>query len=155
MKVTKLIQEDLIKAMREKDALTKGTLQIIKAELTAKLKEKQLKLGSEAQLIEEEEFAVIQSAVKKTEEALINAGKVGSEKHIEKETFVLALLLDYLPEQLDKQGIEDIMKALPITVESNMGDVMTVMKQEVGARASGQLIASTVKEYLSKLKNQS
>lgn len=150
MTLTAKVQEDLITAMRGKNALAKGVLQIVKSNLTAKLKEKQLK-DPTAELTETEELAVIQKEVKQTEDAFNEAKKANRQDMVDKELLRLEVLNAYLPKQLDEVGIVEVLKTLPITKETNMGEAMQVAKSAIGAQAPGKLISTVVKQYLQTL----
>ena len=130
-------------AMKEKDALSKGVLQLVKAALDAAEKEKG------AALTEEEEIAVINREVKQTNQALEGAESAGRADLIEKEKAKLTLLKSFLPKQLSEEEIAEALKAAGITVGMNMGDAMKIAKPLLTGKAEGAVISKVVKSLIS------
>ena len=130
-------------AMKEKDALSKGVLQLVKAALDAAEKEKG------AALTEAEEIAVINREVKQTNQALEGAESAGRADLIEKEQAKLTLLKGFLPKQLSEEEIAEALKAAGITVGMNMGDAMKIAKPLLTGKAEGAIISKVVKSLIS------
>ena len=130
-------------AMKEKDALSKGVLQLVKAALDAAEKEKG------AALTEAEEIAVINREVKQTNQALEGAESAGRTDLIEKEQAKLTLLKGFLPKQLSEEEIAEALKAAGITAGMNMGDAMKIAKPLLTGKADGAVISKVVKSLIS------
>ena len=130
-------------AMKEKDALSKGVLQLVKAALDAAEKEKG------AALTEAEEIAVINREVKQTNQALEGAESAGRADLIEKEQAKLTLLKSFLPKQLSEEEIAEALKAAGITAGMNMGDAMKIAKPLLTGKAEGAVISKVVKSPIS------
>ena len=130
-------------AMKEKDALSKGVLQLVKAALDAAEKEKG------AALTEAEEIAVINREVKQTNQALEGAESAGRADLIEKEQAKLTLLKSFLPKQLSEDEIAEALKAAGITAGMNMGDAMKIAKPLLTGKAEGAVISKVVKSLIS------
>lgn len=130
-------------AMKEKDALSKGVLQLVKAALDAAEKEKG------AALTEAEEIAVINREVKQTNQALEGAESAGRADLIEKEQAKLTLLKGFLPKQLSEEEIAEALKAAGITAGMNMGDAMKIAKPLLTGKADGAVISKVVKSLIS------
>lgn len=130
-------------AMKEKDALSKGVLQLVKAALDAAEKEKG------AALTEAEEIAVINREVKQTNQALEGAESAGRTDLIEKEQAKLTLLKGFLPKQLSEEEIAEALKAAGITAGMNMGDAMKIAKPLLTGKAEGAVISKVVKSLIS------
>lgn len=130
-------------AMKEKDALSKGVLQLVKAALDAAEKEKG------AALTEAEEIAVINREVKQTNQALEGAESAGRADLIEKEKAKLTLLKGFLPKQLSEEEIAEALKAAGITAGMNMGDAMKIAKPLLTGKAEGAVISKVVKSLIS------
>ena len=130
-------------AMKEKDALSKGVLQLVKAALDAAEKEKG------AALTEAEEIAVINREVKQTNQALEGAESAGRADLIEKEQAKLTLLKGFLPKQLSEEEIAEALKAAGITAGMNMGDAMKIAKSLLTGKAEGAVISKVVKSLIS------
>ena len=130
-------------AMKEKDVLSKGVLQLVKAALDAAEKEKG------AALTEAEEIAIINREVKQTNQALEGAQSAGRADLIEKEQAKLALLKGFLPKQLSEEEIAEALKAAGVTAGMNMGEAMKIAKPLLTGKAEGAVISKVVKSLIS------
>lgn len=130
-------------AMKEKDVLSKGVLQLVKAALDAAEKEKG------AVLTEAEEIAVINREVKQTNQALEGAESAGRADLIEKEQAKLTLLKGFLPKQLSEEEIAEALTAAGVTTGMNMGEAMKIAKPLLTGKADGAVISKVVKSLIS------
>lgn len=130
-------------AMKEKDVLSKGVLQLVKAALDAAEKEKG------AVLTEAEEIAVINREVKQTNQALEGAESTGRADLIEKEQAKLTLLKSFLPKQLSEEEIAEALTAAGVTTGMNMGEAMKIAKPLLTGKADGAVISKVVKSLIS------
>ncbi len=137
-----VVFEQLKKAMKEKDTLTKGVLTIVKSNLDIAEKEK----GSE--LSHEEEMAIINREIKQTKQALEGAEKANRSDLVEQEQAKIVLLKSFLPEQLSEEKVVELLKEAGITSGMNMGDAMKIAKPLLTGKADGALIAKTVKSLI-------
>lgn len=130
-------------AMKEKDVLSKGVLQLVKAALDAAEKEKG------AVLTEAEEIAVINREVKQTNQALEGAESAGRADLIEKEQAKLTLLKSFLPKQLSEEEIAEALTAAGVTTGMSMGEAMKIAKPLLTGKADGAVISKVVKSLIS------
>ena len=130
-------------AMKEKDVLSKGVLQLVKAALDAAEKEKG------ATLTEAEEIAVINREVKQTNQALEGAESAGRQDLIEKEQAKLTLSKSFLPKQLSEEEIAEALKTAGVTAGMNMGEAMKIAKPLLTGKAGGAVISKVVKSLIS------
>lgn len=138
-----LVFEKLKKAMKEKDALSKGVLTLVKAALDSAEKEK-----GEA-LTEAEEIAIINREVKQTNQALDGAKQADRDDLIENEQAKLDLLKSFLPKQLSEEEIANALKQAGVTSGMNMGDAMKIAKPLLNGKAEGAIISRVVKSIIS------
>ena len=134
----------LKQAMKDKDVLAKGVLQLVKAALENAEKDK-----GEA-LTPQEEIAVINREMKQTNQSLEGAKAAGREDLIEKENAKLALLKTFLPEQLSEEEIAEKLQAAGVNAETSMGDAMKIAKQLLNGQADGATLSKVVKQLLGK-----
>ncbi|MFC5560275.1 GatB/YqeY domain-containing protein [Ureibacillus thermophilus] len=134
--------EQLKQAMKEKDAVAKWVLTLLKSALDQAEKEK----GSE--LSHEEEIAVVNREVKQTHQALEGAKQAGREDLIEKENRKLEILQSFLPKQLSEVEIADALVKAGITKGMNMGEAMKIAKPLLAGKADGATIAKVVKSLI-------
>lgn len=134
--------EQLKKAMKEKDALSKGVLTLVKSALDTAEKEK-----GEA-LTHDEELAIINREVKQTNQALEGAQSANRADLIEKEETKLKLLKSFLPKQLSEEEIAQKLTAAGVTKGMGMGDAMKIAKPLLNGQAEGAVISKVVKNLI-------
>jgi len=134
--------EQLKTAMKEKDALAKGVLSLLKSALDAAEKDK-----GEA-LTAAEEMAVINREVKQTNQALEGAQTAGRADLIEKEEAKLILLKSFLPKQLSEEEIAEKLTEAGISKGMNMGEAMKIAKPLLTGQADGAVISKVVKSLI-------
>lgn len=137
------VSSEIILAMKSKDPLKKGLLQLIKANIeNQEIKEKR-------QLTSDEEISIIQREVKQTKEALSDAQKYEREDLVEDNKRKLEILSEYLPEQLSAERVKEILEGAGVSQEMNMGQAMKIAMPLLKGKAENSLISKTVKELIS------
>jgi len=138
--------EDMKVSMREKNVIRKNVIQMVRAAVLQVEKDKQIELADE-QIIE-----VIAKETKKRKDSIEDYKKGGREdlvNQIEKEIDILS---EYLPKQLSEAEIEEIVKVVihdtGAETIKDMGKVMKVAKEKIGAAADGKTINEIVKKLL-------
>lgn len=139
---------DLKTAMKDKDEIKKNTVQMVRAAILQVEKDKAIEL-EEGQIIE-----IIAKEAKKRKDAAIEFEKSGREDLINQNNKELEVLSSYLPKQLSKEEISEIVtkiiEKVGATSMKEMGLVMKAAKEEIGAAADGKTINEVVKELLNK-----
>lgn len=139
-----VVFEQLKQAMKNKDIVSKGVLQLVKAALDSAEKEK----GSA--LTEQEEIAVINREMKQTNQSLDGAKAAGREDLIEKEIAKLELLKSFLPKQLSEEEIAAKLTEAGVTSGTSMGEAMKIAKSLLNGQADGATLSKVVKQLISK-----
>ncbi|MFJ7982326.1 GatB/YqeY domain-containing protein [Lysinibacillus xylanilyticus] len=143
MTLKQQVQNDLVQAMKDKNALAKGVLQIVKAGFNNAEKQAGKELD-DTQLL-----PVIQKEIKQTNQALDGAQKANREDLIAQEEAKLTLLKSYLPKQLTEVEIELRLFANGITSGMNMGEAMKIAKQAINSgEAEARTVSTIVKELI-------
>lgn len=143
MSLKQRVNQDLIQAMKDKNALAKGVLQIVKAGFNNAEKQAGMELDNE-QLI-----PVIQKEIKQTQQAYDGAIQAKRQDLIEQELSKLGLLKSYLPEQLDEIQIKFRLSNAGVTSGMSMGDAMKIAKQHIAqSEAEPRLVSQVVKEMI-------
>lgn len=137
-----VVFEQLKTAMREKDALAKGVLTLVKAALDSAEKEKGAALSTE------EEVAIVNREIKQTNQALEGAQEAKREDLIEKEKAKLVLLKSFLPAQLSEEEIITILTEAGITKGMNMGEAMKIAKPLLAGKTDGGTMSKVVKNLI-------
>jgi len=138
--------EDLKEAMKDKNLIRKNTIQMIRAAILQVEKDKQIEL-TEEQVVE-----IIAKEAKKRKDSLADYEKSGREDLVEKIKAEIEIVSEYLPKQLTKEEITEIVKVIieetGATTIKDMGTVMKSAKEKMGASADGKTINEVVRELL-------
>lgn len=137
---------NLKEAMKEKDEIKKNTIQMVRAAILQVEKDKAVEL-EDNQIID-----IIAKESKKRKDAALDFEKSGRQDLIDKNNQELQILATYLPKQLSKEEIAEVVKKVISKVGATsikeMGVVMKGAKEEIGASADGKTINEVVKELL-------
>ncbi len=139
------INERLKQAMRDKNEAALRTLRAIKSAI---LLEKTSKGGSE-ELSTEQEMAILNREAKKRRESIDIFEKQGREDLASGEREELAIIDQFLPEQLGADKIrETVARIMAESGQTELSKVMPLVRAELSGKADGKLIAEIVKEAL-------
>ncbi|MFZ5559530.1 MAG: GatB/YqeY domain-containing protein [Patescibacteria group bacterium] len=164
MDLQEQINQDIKKAMQEKDELLLLVLRGLNAAIHNKEIEKRTKLSKTekdieklkelSQLIEEEVGEVISSEAKKRKDSIEEFKKGNRQDLVDKETKELEIIKKYLPEQMSEEQIREEVKK---TIEEvgaagskDTGKVMAVVMSKLKGKAEGSVVGKIVNELLSK-----
>ena len=140
------IQEELSKAMRERDVERRDTLRLILSSLQSAQKELQRELQ------EQEELQVLQRERKRRAEAAEAFRTGGAEDRAEQEDRELAVIEEFMPEQLSEEELEsiidDVLAECGATSMRDLGRVMADVMPQVAGRADGSQVSQLVREKL-------
>ena len=146
MKLEEKIRQDLNQALKEKDALKAATLRFCLAEI------RNFGLQKQKELTDEDILEVIRRQVKLRKEAIEAYQKGGRNDLAEKEGKELEILSKYLPQQLNAEDLEKIIKETISEIGAksagDFGKVMGAVMAKVKGQAEGALVASEVKRIL-------
>lgn len=141
---TKIILDDLKKAMLDQQADRVGVLRL----LTAALKNAQI--SKNADLDESEEVGVLKKEIKKRQEAIEMFKKGGREDLVLKEQAELKIIKPYLPQEMSEAEVKQIVKEMKTSGElgDNFGQAMKAVMAKLKGQADGKLVAEMVKAEL-------
>ncbi|MDB9822400.1 GatB/YqeY domain-containing protein [Deltaproteobacteria bacterium] len=147
MSLSEKITEDLKKAMKAKEVLRISCIRMLKSDL----KNRQVEKGDV--LRDEEIESLISSLIRKGREAAKEFRNGGREDLAVKEEEEIKILYGYLPEQLQPDEIEGILKEtiseLSVDNLKDLGKVMKVAMARMAGRAQGKEINEIAKKLLS------
>ncbi|MGA7613933.1 MAG: GatB/YqeY domain-containing protein [Thermoanaerobaculia bacterium] len=142
--LTERIRTDLTSSMKARDAARTSTLRMVQAAL----KNEQIDKGHE--LTDEEATAVVARAVKQRQDSIEQYRKGGREDLAAREEAEIAMLQDYLPQQLSETEVEAIVdQTIASTGATSKKDTGKVMK-EIMASHRGTVDGRMVQEILAK-----
>lgn len=147
MQLSERIPDDLKKAMKSRNQLVVSCLRML---ITA-IKNRRVEKGNDLDDIEIQ--ALISSQIRKGQEAAKEFRKGGREDLAEKEEKEVNILFAYLPEQLNDDELEDILKKIisenSLTGIRDMGTLMKKAMAEIKGKAQGSKVSETAKKLLS------
>lgn len=149
--LNKKIKDDFEAAFKSRDEIKTGTLRMLRAAIHNREIEKRGR-GQDPALTDEEVFEVATKEVKKRKEAIGMYVNAGRNELVEKELKELAILEQYLPEQMSEEEIKKIvdeaLKNFPDATKKDFGKIMgQVMKQAKG-KADSSIIGRIIEEKI-------
>jgi len=140
------IKNDIKEAMRAKETAKRDTLRNIQAAI------KQIEVDERRELSDADVEAVLMKYAKQREDAKTQFADAGRDDLVTKEEAELAIVKSYLPEPLNDEELESILKEIVADTGASsmkdMGKVMGAAKAKVGSRADGGRINKIVKNLL-------
>ena len=148
----KKIIEDLYSAMRNRDKTRVSTLRLLKSNIEYE------EIDRKEALSDEDIIRLMFRSVRQRKES-ITLYKQGSRQDlVEKEELELAIISEYLPEQMEIDQIKDVvvkvMSELKISGIGDKGKLMGVVMTRLKGKAEGSLVNSVVGDLLSRKENQ-
>ncbi len=139
--------EDLKESMKDKNVTRKNVVQMVRAAVLQVEKDKQIEVTDE-QIVE-----IIAKEAKKRRDSIPDYKKSGREDLLKQINEEIAILEEYLPEQLSQEEIEqkvkEIIQEVGASSIKDMGMVMKTAKERLGASADGKAINDAAKKLLS------
>jgi len=140
------LMDDLKTAMREKDAVRRDAVQMVRSSVLQVEKDNKITLDDEGVI------DVISKEVKKRRDVLPDYVKSGRQELIDELNTEIKVLLVYLPQQLTEAEIDVlVIEAITEVGASSMkdiGKVMTAIMPKTKGRADGKIINELVKKNL-------
>ncbi len=144
------IGEDIKAAMKSRDKIRLETVRSIKKLLLEKEVDGRAK-GKDT-LSSDEELAVLTQLAKQRRDSIAQYQQAGRSELADQESQELAIIEEYLPEQLSeaeiKAIIDEIMTEVGASSAKDMGRVMGPAMQRLKGQADGKLVQTWVKERL-------
>lgn len=147
MTLAETIREDLVSAMKTQDKFKLSTLRMLQSALQLE------KISKKHDLSDEEVMAVIKKQVKVRKDSMeeyLSYNRNDLADNLKEE---IAILSKYLPEELTEEElngiIDSVFEELQPQSMKDMGGVMKMVSERVGARADLGTVSKLVKEKLS------
>ncbi|MEI8215721.1 MAG: GatB/YqeY domain-containing protein [Eubacteriales bacterium] len=142
------LANDFKDALKEKDAIKKNTVNLVRAAI------KQFEVDKRVEIDEQGIFEILAKQVKMRKDALADFEKAGRTDLLEDYNKEIAILSEYLPTQLTRSELVDIIEAAASELgidknRSNMGKLMGAVIPKVKGKADGNLIKEIVESILS------
>ena len=140
------IQEDMKTAMREKDQTRLATIRMLWAAV------RQVEIDQRITLDDTQTLAVIEKLIRQRQDSITQFAAAKRDDLVQKETKEVQILKAYLPEQLEKEQVEEIIaaaiKTTNATTIKDMGKVMAEVKPKLQGRADMGEASNRIKTLL-------
>ncbi|WP_103651258.1 GatB/YqeY domain-containing protein, partial [Campylobacter concisus] len=133
---------DIKEAMKAKDEFKRDTLRTLNAAL------KQVEVDQRIEMTDEVVLPLLQKEIKKRADSVELYIKGAREDLAKKEQGEIELIKAYLPAQLSDEELKEKIKKIIERVGKNLGAVMKMAKDEIGASAEAKRISMITKELL-------
>ncbi len=141
------LMNDLKEAMKDKDVIRKNTVQMVRSAVL------QFEKDNKTELDDNGVIEVIAKELKKRKDVLPEYEKSGRDDLVEGLNKEIETLLGYLPAQLSREELMEIVKEAiaetGATSMKDMGKIMAAVMPKTKGRADGKEINAIVKEMLS------
>ena len=142
MSIREQILADIKEAMKAKDEFKRDTLRTLNAAL------KQVEVDQRIEITDEVVLPLLQKEIKKRADSVELYLKGAREDLAKKEQSEIELIKAYLPAQLSDDELKEKIKSIIEKVGKNLGAVMKMAKDEIGASAEAKRISIIAKELL-------
>ena len=142
MSIREQILADIKEAMKAKDEFKRDTLRTLNAAL------KQVEVDQRIEMTDEVVLPLLQKEIKKRADSVELYLKGAREDLAKKEQSEIELIKAYLPVQLSDDELKEKIKSIIEKVDKNLGAVMKMAKDEIGASAEAKRISMIAKELL-------
>jgi len=142
------LMADLKEALRSKDVLRKDAIRMIRAAI------KNAEIEWQREATDEEIQGIISREIRHRLEALEMFRKGGREDLVATEEAGIAVLKQYLPEQLSRAQIAEVVQQIVAELgaagPNELGQVMRQAMAQLKGKADGRLVNEVVREILNK-----
>ena len=142
MSIREQILADIKEAMKAKDEFKRDTLRTLNAAL------KQVEVDQRIEMTDEVVLPLLQKEIKKRADSVELYIKGAREDLAKKEQGEIELIKAYLPAQLSDEELKEKIKKIIEGVGRNLGAVMKMAKDEIGASAEAKRISMIAKQRL-------
>lgn len=146
MSLKQKLQEDLKSSMKNKDAIKKSVITLIRSSI------KQYEVDNRVELKDDEIVDLIAKQLKQTRDSREEFAKAGRDDLVSKAEAEIEVLKEYLPQQLSEEELNEIVistiSEVGATSMKDMKKIMTSIMPKVKGRADGKLINELVKKNL-------
>lgn len=146
MTLKERIYKDMIDAMKGKDAFKKNILSMVRASIL------QVEKDTQRELDDEGVINVIAREIKQRKEVLPDYEKSGRQDLVDKINREIEIMLDYLPQQLTEEEIDEIVSNVINEIgaanKNDIGRVMAKIMPMVKGRADGNIVKTIVSQHL-------
>jgi len=138
--------EEMKTAMKAKDELRLSAIRMVRSAVKNK------EIDARRELADQEIVDVLSTLVKQRRESIRMFAEAGRDDLVAREEKELAILLEFLPQQLDRGEVAALVEKLIAECGAqgsrDMGKVMKLLMPHVAGRADGKMVSDVVREKL-------
>ncbi|GAB2703372.1 GatB/YqeY domain-containing protein [Paenibacillus thermoaerophilus] len=147
MSLSERLNEDLKQAMKNQDKFKLSVIRMIRSAI------KYVEIEKKKTLDDQEVLEILTREVKQRKDSLQEFQKAGRDDLVEPLQREIAVIGEYLPQQLSEDEIKAIVQetiqAVGASSKADMGKVMGALMPKVKGRADGKLVNQIVQQLLS------
>lgn len=141
------ITEDMKTALKAQDKARLGVIRLMLAAI------KQKEIDERISLTDQQVINVLEGMMKQCKESMVEYRRASRQDLVDKESFELSVIQHYMPEPLDSNTLEALIKQAiteaNATSAREMGKVMSSLKPKIQGRADMAKVSARVKSLLS------
>ncbi len=149
MPIQAQLQEDLKQAMRAKDATRRSVLRYLRSEIH------NAEISQQKELDDEGVLAVLSRQAQQRRDSIEAYESANRQDLVEREKDELAIILEYLPQQLMRSEIDDLVEQAiadsGASGPADMGKVMGRLMPQVRGRAEGREVSAAASAALRRM----
>ena len=149
MPIQTRLQEDIKQAMRSKDTIRRSVLRYLRSEIHNEELAKQIELEDQGII------RVLSKQAQQRRDSIVTYKMAKRQDLVDKETAELEIILQYLPRQMSREEITELVHQtiaeLGAVGPTDMGKVMARLMPTIQGKAEGKEVSSVVSEVLSEL----
>lgn len=146
MTLRERLAEEMKNAMKSRDDLRLSAIRMVRSAV------KNREIDARRELADQEIVEVLATLVKQRRESIRMFAEAGRDDLVAKEEKELAILLEFLPQQLDRDEVaalvEKVIAECGAQGSRDMGKVMKLLMPHVAGRADGKMVSDVVREKL-------
>ena len=144
--LTTRLQNDLREAMRSSDTTRRDVVRFLRSEIH------NVEIERGHALTDDEIVDVVQRQIKQRHDSIEQFARGGRQDLVDAEQAQIAILEQYLPPQMTEDEVLDearlVVQEVGASGPGDMGRVMPVLRQRIGQRAQGNVVAQAARTAL-------
>lgn len=145
--ITNSVKDDIKSAMKSGDTFKRDTLRMLSSAF------KQVEVDKRVEIDDKIACEIIQSEIKKRNDSATQYKAANRDELAQKELKEIEILTSYLPKQLNESELEAEISAVIKSINANslkdLGEVIKVSREKIGAKSDGKSISQMAKKLLS------
>ncbi len=138
MNLQEQIKNDVFQAMRDKETVKKGVLQLVKARM------ENMAIANKAPLTDEEMVSAVQSELKQIKASILEAQRVNRPDVVELEMKKVDMLSVYMPKQMSEEEVLAFLQEKGASKGDNVGKLIGMAMKELKGKVDIAVVREVV-----------